>query len=79
MFSTVYHVLSPSQAPSYEDLKTVADRLAADARDLAMDEQYMSPFAVKAQHYGINFRGGKLDDITVLLASVVDCWPDEKT
>jgi len=61
-------------APSYEALKQAADKLAADARNLAMDEDYMSPFAMKAQHYGLNFRGGKLDDITVLLASVVDCW-----
>ena len=63
-----------SQAPSYDSLKQAADKLAADARNLAMDEEYMSPFAMKAQHYGLNFRGGKLDDITVLLASVVDCW-----
>jgi len=59
-------------APTYEELKSAADTLASDARTRSLDETYMSPFAVKALNYGLNVRGGKLDDITVLLASVMN-------
>ena len=60
------------KAPTYESLKEAADKLAGDARNLAEDQEYMSPFAMKAQSFGLNLRGGKLDDITILLAAIVD-------
>lgn len=51
-------------------LQGLCNSLALQARHLAFDEQYMSPFAKKAQSYGIHAPGGKPDDITVLLAVV---------
>jgi protein phosphatase PTC7 len=41
--------------------------LALQARRLALDEQYMSPFALKASEQGIDTCGGKVDDITLVL------------
>ena len=43
-----------------EDVQDVADRLAKDAHDLGMDEQYMSPFATRAESFGLDFKGERL-------------------
>ncbi len=53
-----------------ESLQAMCNSLALQARHLAFDEEYMSPFAKRAQSFGINTSGGKPDDITVLLAVV---------
>lgn len=57
----------------FTDLASVqgaCNALALEARRLAFDDQFMSPFAKKAQHFGYHHCGGKPDDITVLLAVV---------
>uniref|UniRef100_A0A2P2HYR4 Protein phosphatase n=1 Tax=Hirondellea gigas TaxID=1518452 RepID=A0A2P2HYR4_9CRUS len=53
------------------DLQTAANLIAQQARQHAFDEDYMSPFALSAIKNGINTRGGKPDDITVILAAVL--------
>nr|CAD7404879.1 unnamed protein product [Timema cristinae] len=52
-------------------LQGVANAIALMARSLAFDSTFMSPFAKNARENGINTLGGKPDDITVLLATVV--------
>jgi protein phosphatase PTC7 len=37
----------------------------------ARDTQHMSPFALAAHAYGFPFRGGKLDDITILCTYIL--------
>jgi len=51
-------------------LQAAANSIAQQARKLAFDEDYMSPFALNARENGINAIGGKPDDITVVLATV---------
>lgn len=51
-------------------IQHVANSIAWMARNLAFDENFMSPFAKAAQANGIYTVGGKPDDITVLLATV---------
>ncbi|XP_018021958.1 protein phosphatase PTC7 homolog isoform X2 [Hyalella azteca] len=53
------------------ELQSAANRIAQQARLHAFDEDYMSPFALNARQNGINTRGGKPDDITVVLAAVL--------
>lgn len=48
----------------------MANCLAGKARKLAYDPNYLSPFAVNARKAGIEIRGGKPDDITVLISLV---------
>jgi len=52
-------------------VQQTANSIALMARTLAFDPRYMSPFAQRARDYGIQAIGGKPDDITVLLATVV--------
>lgn len=44
--------------------------LAHYARHRASDSKFVSPFAYSAFQAGLAFMGGKLDDITVVIASV---------
>lgn len=48
----------------------VAKEIAQQAFTNAKDTKYLSPFAKNALSAGYNFRGGKLDDITVLVAMI---------
>jgi len=47
-----------------------ADAIAQLAYKLSLDRTYFSPFARKAKEYNYRFRGGKSDDITVLVGQV---------
>ncbi|RNA32446.1 phosphatase PTC7 -like protein [Brachionus plicatilis] len=53
-----------------DELERAANNLARKAIELALDPEYISPFAKAAKKHGIHIRGGKPDDITVLLARV---------
>lgn len=53
-----------------DDLQKAANNIARKAIELALDPDYISPFAKAARKYGINISGGKPDDITVILARV---------
>jgi len=37
---------------------------------LSLDQKYDSPFAIRAREYRYNFRGGKSDDITIVVGKV---------
>lgn len=50
--------------------KVSAKHIAQQAHDLSLDPDYLSPFSVSAINAGIPIRGGKPDDITVLVATV---------
>jgi len=52
-------------------LQATANTIALMARRLALDGTFMSPFAKNALTHGIEAVGGKPDDITVILATVV--------
>ncbi len=52
-------------------LQQCANSIALIARKLSQDPNFLSPFAKNARNAGIaNVRGGKEDDITVLLATI---------
>lgn len=53
-----------------ETAQVAAATLAQFARVRAADPTHLSPFAYGAQQLGYRFFGGKMDDITVLVAYV---------
>lgn len=57
---------------NYESIQQTAKSIAEQAHVLAYDPNYMSPFAQFACDNGLNVRGGKPDDITVLLSIVAE-------
>lgn len=59
-----------SQDSSKESLQYLANCLAGKARRLAYDPNYLSPFAINAKKVGIDIKGGKPDDITVLISVI---------
>jgi len=48
----------------------VAECLATKAEKLSYDKNYVSPFQVNAKACGRRFKGGKKDDITVVVSEV---------
>jgi protein phosphatase PTC7 len=52
------------------ELQRVCNSLALQARRLAFDPEFVSPFAKKAISHGYRCNGGKPDDITVILSLV---------
>ncbi|KAF2360359.1 PPM-type phosphatase domain [Trinorchestia longiramus] len=68
----ILQLLQPVEGTSeLSELQSAANRIAQQARLHAFDEDYMSPFALSARQNGINTKGGKPDDITVVLAAVL--------
>ncbi|CAJ2646359.1 unnamed protein product [Trifolium pratense] len=50
--------------------QVTAQKIAALARQQALDKKRQSPFAAAAQEAGYRFYGGKLDDITVVVSYI---------
>ncbi|XP_015964046.1 probable protein phosphatase 2C 80 [Arachis duranensis] len=50
--------------------QVTAQRIAALARERALDKTRLSPFAAAAQEAGFRYYGGKLDDITVVVSYI---------
>lgn len=68
--STLLFEISKIKSFLLRDLEKTAQALAKKAVELAFDPDYVSPFSLAARRNGINIRGGKPDDVTVLLARV---------
>ncbi|XP_068190082.1 protein phosphatase PTC7 homolog [Antennarius striatus] len=64
--------LKKLKTTNYDSVLQTAQSIAKQAHDLAYDPNYMSPFAQFACDNGLNVRGGKPDDITVLLSIVAE-------
>lgn len=50
--------------------QATAQKIAALARQRAMDRKRQTPFATAAQEAGFRYYGGKLDDITVVVSYI---------
>jgi len=62
---------SGSSAPDAAKIQACANSIALIARKLSQDENFLSPFAKNARANGFgNVAGGKVDDVTVVLAAV---------
>ncbi|KIK59919.1 hypothetical protein GYMLUDRAFT_44404 [Collybiopsis luxurians FD-317 M1] len=59
-----------SDATDDEQLQTMADNMVLYARQCMMDRRRVSPFEREAAREGMFFRGGKIDDVTVVVALV---------
>jgi len=57
--------------PNTDSLQTLAVRLVRKARELSLDKQRDSPFAILAKENDIMWGGGMPDDTTVVVARVV--------
>ncbi|KAI3412355.1 Protein phosphatase [Psidium guajava] len=57
-------------AKSGLDPQAAAQEIAAAARQRALDRYRRTPFADSAQEAGFRYRGGKLDDITVVVSYI---------
>ncbi|XP_072164491.1 protein phosphatase PTC7 homolog [Diadema setosum] len=62
--------LSKLKDQTFSSVQKAVNDIAAKARRLAYDPTYMSPFAMHARENGMEFTGGKPDDITVLMSTV---------
>lgn len=61
------------------EAEVIVQKLAEFAVKVANDERGSSPFAVNAQNAGHLFLGGKVDDITIIAAVVVDSEVEAST
>lgn len=53
-----------------ENVQKTARKIAEQAHQLSFDPEYLSPFAISAINSGIDLKGGKPDDITLILARI---------
>ena len=53
-----------------EKLSGLAKKLAKQAVERSGNKEGNSPFAVKASEWGISYKGGKVDDTTVIVAEI---------
>jgi len=53
-------------------VQDMADRIVQYARKCMVDRKRVSPFEKSAAREGMYFRGGKIDDVTVVIAMVQD-------
>ena len=60
-----------SDGITFLDPQASADCIAQNAQRHGLDENYNSPFAVGAKKDGKNWLGGKLDDISVIVAQIL--------
>lgn len=51
--------------------QVTAQKIAALARQRALDRNRQTPFSTAAQEAGFRYYGGKLDDITVVVSYVI--------
>lgn len=58
--------------------QVTAQKIAALARQRAQDKNRQTPFSSAAQHAGIRYYGGKLDDITVVVSYITSDDKEEK-
>lgn len=54
------------------DPELVAEMITERANQLSKNQTYQSPFAKEAYKHFYDYRGGKEDDITVIVAQVVE-------
>lgn len=54
------------------DPELVAQMIAQKAEQLSKDSNYISPFSKEAYKHFYDYRGGKEDDITVVVAQIVE-------
>lgn len=52
------------------DAVKIAEEIAKQAFQLSLSKTHNSPFAIEAKRSGYNFKGGKSDDITVVVGKV---------
>ncbi|KAF3642051.1 putative protein phosphatase 2C 80 [Capsicum annuum] len=50
--------------------QVVAQKIAALARQRAQDQKQANPFSAAAQEAGFRYHGGKLDDVTMVVAYI---------
>ena len=53
------------------NLKEAASEVAKQAYKLSLNDNYESPFSKKAKEAGYGFKGGKSDDISVIVGRVI--------
>ncbi|XP_017020459.1 protein phosphatase PTC7 homolog fig [Drosophila kikkawai] len=69
--SMLLQMLKGIRGDSERDLQASASRLVEKARELSLNANFQSPFAIRARENNIPYAcGGKPDDITLILASV---------
>ncbi len=71
VFDNVFNDQIVELLNSCEDVGTIAHTVALAAHMVGTRSVGRTPFAMKARAVGYTFDGGKLDDVTVLVAEVV--------
>ncbi|KII88511.1 hypothetical protein PLICRDRAFT_30007 [Plicaturopsis crispa FD-325 SS-3] len=68
--TSIISLVARKGGPEAEQVQTMADRIVDYARQCMGDRKRVSPFQKEAARMGLYYRGGKIDDVTVLLALV---------
>ncbi|XP_022096292.1 protein phosphatase PTC7 homolog [Acanthaster planci] len=68
--SLILKEISKIKDQTISSIQSAVSAIAERAREFAYDPNYLSPFAEHARENGMEFLGGKPDDITVLLSAV---------
>lgn len=53
-------------------MKIISEKICQEAQNNGKNPNYYSPFEQDAHNYGLHFRGGKLDDTTIISSIVVN-------
>jgi len=53
-----------------KNLQNASNCLSLNAEIKGYDKDYMSPFSIEAKAHGKKHKGGKADDITVIVAQI---------
>jgi len=61
--------LQPSEKINLTELAT---KISTKSREIALREDIDTPFSIRAKQNNIDFPGGKLDDVTVILAEIIE-------
>jgi len=67
----IKEIIGNNQRETQAELDIIARKIATVAHENSMDTKKFSPFAAKAWDKGYALTGGKLDDITVIVAQVM--------
>lgn len=63
-------IVSDFHLEAHYDADVLASKIAKRTYKHSLDREYRSPFSIEAQKAGLKYKGGKPDDITVVIGKV---------
>lgn len=67
----IIDIINTETKQAGSSLQSIANALLEETYRLSLDKKFISPFAKHAQEHKYYFRGGKSDDITIVIGEIV--------